>query len=47
MTQRKNCLAVIDELHKLAHSGAFDNIDISVVEKATDAPTRINQSIID
>lgn len=36
MTQRENCLNVIDELHKLAHSGAFDNVEMSVVENATD-----------
>lgn len=36
MTQRENCLNVIDELHKLAHNGAFDNVDLSVIEAATD-----------
>ena len=35
MRESENCIKVIDDIHRLAHEGAFENIDDSILESAT------------
>lgn len=36
MQEHDKCVDVIDELHKIAHDGAFENMDASILTKATE-----------